>query len=305
MAKAGWEVAKTGFHHLVKRSEWMYTIQLMHLAKERARPRVTRRLGRRTGKVHVMSGAKIDPSKLVVGFDNRKTAWRWNGCSDKFGLVCAEPAFYCSELSDNRQFAAVAAEFGHYANVTTKYDPKSIMYWDPAILFPSSTLLVDLLPPDHHDPHGPLLIFDPMETQNLLDIEAICKPVLFDVTEQMMCLYMEAPDKVKMEYISALMMQELLVIRRTGKGTLSMRALLSSPSYGFSALVGNAALSENIALTAPSARADNVPQQEFLAGSHNVIVPVKKDLSTGLKLFGVHQFEPSSRQFVFTPASQL
>jgi hypothetical protein len=279
------------------------------LAKVYSQPLAEQRVGRRVGREHAQTHGMLDPVKLVKGYNNSKAAWRWNGVSKApmdLQLVQPESAIYCSTLSKQWQFAAVAAEFGYHSNKNSTFKPTVKEFWNPHVLFPPTTVLVDMRSPRPVSFGKPVVVFDPCEEESLNQLADILGPQLrMEMTEQLLCIYQQAPINVREELISEFIARELDVVIQQGRGILSMGALLDSPSYALSAWVGNACLGSDIGIKTPSARNHLVPQQAFLGGSVNVILPVEADGSTGLELNGVWDFDVVDKRFEFTPAFML
>jgi hypothetical protein len=309
MAVLAWEVSVLGLNRQVSQVLYRKVPQLTQLAASKSKYEFSR-LGRRSKKAFMQTGGRLDPTKLVKGYDNSETAWRWSGCGEKFGFANASSGYYCSTRSKNGLFSNVAAEFGHYENKGSQFTPEELNYWKPATLFPPETVLIDLSTPSPREQASPLMVFSPYEDDNLQQIETILgRDNLQDATEYLMCINMEAPGHIKSEFISLKMEHELTRIRQTKSGILSLEALLSSPSYAISSLVGNACLSSGIGLKVPSARSDAVPQQEFVEGGANIVVPVNVDGATNLALNGVWEWVPDAisgkGSFAFLSAEEL
>lgn len=309
MSIAAWQGAKSSFTHLVRSVSLSKSDQIVQLADSSCKFIYDCRVGRRTKRSHVMTNGLLDSSKLVKGFDNSGSKWRWNGCKNEFNFVDPAPGYYCSTVSRYGQFSAVASEFGYYENLSSGLKPQQVEYWKPSRLFPPDTVLIDLSTPKstHHTP--PIRVFEPFDESNLQWLEVIFgTPVMAEMTEQLLCINFEAPESERIKYISKPMDDELRIIKSSKRGVLTLKSLMTSPSYGLSSLVGNACLGAEIGIVAPSARASDVPQQAFLDGSSNVVLPVKKDNSTSLVLNGVWDFVPDSKgkgKFEYTDASRL
>ena len=305
MAQAGWQMARTSFYTATKRASKTKRREIIELAHNQSFPLVEQRVGRRVARQHAQSYGVLDVTKLTKGYDNSQTAWRWNGVSrapKTLQLGEPMPATYTSTLSNQMQFAAVAAEFAYHSNKGKTPPPSTVQLWNPQVLFPSSTVLVDMRSPRPSSFGKPITVFDPYADNALHALDDIFGVVLRqEMTDQLICIYQQAPHDVIEEMIGERIAAEIRVVIAQGRGILSMGALLDSPSYAFSALVGNACLSEDIGIKTPSARNYLAPNQDFLRGSVNVILPVEDDGSTGMELNGVWDFDPIERRFEYTP----
>lgn len=269
--KPSWDLAMMETRHISQRLMKQRAKDIGQIARTRRKP-FQGKLACMVKKQYVSKGLLLDPFKFGIGNDNSGDHYRYNA----HGV----PGKYFASFGQNGLPGNVIAESGHYKNRHNGVLPSSQDYWAVNVVIPPTDIVVVVQPSEYLIQE----VVDPFDDTLLQEWDLLTKEERKLWTEAYGEIFKSAPQNEKDLHIS----QEMADLLTRGQ-TLTTKSLLSSNGYMMSQVIGSAILLEDIGVQVPSARAHTVPQQAFLTGSSNVILPLDGSYDTGCIPVGAYE----------------